>query len=118
MRSLKLLQYLFLVPTRRISRPKTALATKVEVPPIDVILRYPVEVWASAGEKFVKPEKVAADQKEMRHYRKLVSDINVSLQKEKHKLRQLQGKVDNTVFVFCICIHFNCVNFYTWTISA
>ena len=90
----------------------------MEVPPTDVILRYPVEVWASAGEKFVKPEKVAADQKEMRHYRKLVSDINVSLQKEKHKLRQLQGEIDNTVFVFCILTTIYCVNFYTLTIST
>ena len=73
----------------------------MEVPPTDVILRYPVEVWASAGEKFVKPEKVAADQKEMRHYRKLVSDINVSLQKEKHKLRQLQGKVE-TLYLYSV----------------
>lgn len=48
-------------------------------------------MWASGGEQFVKPEKVAADQQEMKNYRKMVSEITFELQKEKHKLRQLQG---------------------------
>lgn len=79
---------------RRVSRPRTAAPSKQEPPPIDTILKYPIEVWASAGDKFVKPEKVAADQKEMKNYRSMVSDITFELQKEKHKLRQLQGKSD------------------------
>ncbi|KAF6020845.1 hypothetical protein EB796_020833 [Bugula neritina] len=76
----------------KVARPRTAVASRVQPPSLDVILKFPVEVWASSGEQFVRPEKVAADQKEMRHYRKLVSEINFSLQKEKHKLRQLQGR--------------------------
>ena len=28
----------------------------VEVPPVEMILRYPVEVWVSSGEPFCKPE--------------------------------------------------------------
>ena len=28
----------------------------VEVPPVDMILRYPIEVWVSSGEAFCKPE--------------------------------------------------------------
>lgn len=80
----------FVVSNRRTARPKTAGRMEAP-PPLEVILRYPVEVWASSGEKFIKPEKVAADQREMKHYRKLISEITFSLQKEKHKLRQLQG---------------------------
>lgn len=28
----------------------------VEPPPIDMVLRYPIEVWVACGENFVKPE--------------------------------------------------------------
>lgn len=81
-----------MVSAYKIPRPKTAAPpNKLKLPPVDTIMRYPIEVWASSGESFTPPDRVAADQKEMRHYRKLVSDISFELQKEKHKLRQLQG---------------------------
>lgn len=59
--------------------------------PLEEVLKYPIEVWVSSGEGFVKPEKVSADQKEMKYYRSKVAEISYELSKEKHKLRQLQG---------------------------
>ena len=35
-------------------RPKKQ--PQIEVPPVDMILRYPVEVWVSSGEPFCKPD--------------------------------------------------------------
>jgi len=72
----------------------------MELPPLEAVLRYPIEVWASAGEAFIKPEKVEADQKQMKNYRKLIADISFELQKEKHRLRQMQG-LDSEGVVVC-----------------
>ena len=49
------------------TRPKTAARSgrkpdkpkkqvEIKPPPIDMILRYPIEVWVSMGEPFIKPE--------------------------------------------------------------
>ena len=35
---------------------KNSTGPNVEPPPTEMVLRYPIEVWASFGEPFVKPE--------------------------------------------------------------
>ena len=40
--------------------PKKSSAKKgkhIEPPPVDMVLRYPIEVWVSGGEEFVKPDR-------------------------------------------------------------
>ena len=34
---------------------------RIDPPPVDMILRYPIEVWVSAGEAFVPPEGASHD---------------------------------------------------------
>ena len=29
----------------------------IDPPPVEMVLRYPIEVWVSGGEEFVKPER-------------------------------------------------------------
>ena len=36
--------------------PREQKAGSIEIPSLDELLRYPIEVWASAGEPFAKPK--------------------------------------------------------------
>ncbi|XP_074660217.1 doublecortin domain-containing protein 1-like isoform X2 [Tubulanus polymorphus] len=65
---------------------------EVNIPEIDVILQQPIEVWASTGDHFIKPEAAegrVAQKMQQREERALVSQ---ELEKEKHILRQMQGR--------------------------
>lgn len=41
-------------PKKKVKKPSKG--PKIQSPPVDMVLRYPIEVWVSAGEQFVKPE--------------------------------------------------------------
>ena len=40
----------------KIARRREELLRHVELPPLETILRYPIEVWVSSGKNFVPPE--------------------------------------------------------------
>jgi hypothetical protein len=40
----------------KIAKRRDELLSQVELPPLDSILRYPIEVWVSSGKNFVSPE--------------------------------------------------------------
>ena len=42
----------------KIAKRREQLLSQVELPPLDAILRYPIEVWVSSGKNFVAPEGV------------------------------------------------------------
>ena len=42
----------------KIARRREELLSRVELPPLETILRYPIEVWVSSGKNFVPPEGV------------------------------------------------------------
>jgi len=42
--------------TKEASDPKTMARMKVDPPPLEAMLRYPIEVFVSCGEAFVKPQ--------------------------------------------------------------
>ncbi|XP_013404290.1 uncharacterized protein LOC106169385 isoform X2 [Lingula anatina] len=64
----------------------------VQNPPLEFILRYPIEVWASAGEAFVKPEDAEEKYLQGIQNREERAAVTYELEKEKHVLRQMQGR--------------------------
>ncbi|XP_077995160.1 doublecortin domain-containing protein 1-like isoform X2 [Glandiceps talaboti] len=56
------------------------------------VLRVPIEVWISSGEPFVKPQTVDKLRAVTSQHREERSGVSVELDKEKHVLRQMQGR--------------------------
>ena len=61
------------------------------IPPMEVILRYPIEVWVSSTKEFVPPEKVESKMESRRKKRAFRAAVSVELDMEKHILRQMRG---------------------------
>ncbi|CAH1787762.1 unnamed protein product [Owenia fusiformis] len=66
--------------------------SNVQPPPTEEILRYPIEVWASSGEPFVKPEAAEERYNRSVQEREERAKVGRELDKEKHVLRQMQGR--------------------------
>ncbi|XP_071809280.1 doublecortin domain-containing protein 1-like [Asterias amurensis] len=56
------------------------------------VLRIPVEVWVSCGEQFARPEHVDYRRKLLLQQREERAGVVLELEKEKHILRQMQGR--------------------------
>ncbi|XP_070200716.1 doublecortin domain-containing protein 1-like isoform X2 [Littorina saxatilis] len=76
----------------KIARRREELLSRVELPPLDVILRYPIEVWVSSGKSFVAPEIVESKEENRRKKRAVQSKVCLELDVEKHCLRQMKGR--------------------------
>ncbi|XP_038054500.1 doublecortin domain-containing protein 1-like isoform X2 [Patiria miniata] len=62
---------------------------------VSSVLRIPVEVWVSCGEQFVRPEHVDYKRKLLLQQREERAGVVLELEKEKHVLRQMQGRRTN-----------------------
>lgn len=67
-------------------------SSKVEAPSVDAILRYPIEVFISCGEGFIKPERTNSRNEELLQNREQLAGVAYELEKEKHVLRMMQGR--------------------------
>ncbi|XP_064634273.1 doublecortin domain-containing protein 1-like isoform X2 [Lineus longissimus] len=65
---------------------------EVQIPPVETILRYPIELWASVGEKFKPPAAVVARTERKKKWQEERSAVVQELETEKHVLRQMQGR--------------------------
>ncbi|CAG5132456.1 unnamed protein product, partial [Candidula unifasciata] len=68
------------------------LLENIDLPPLDVILRAPIEVWVSSGKAFVSPETVESKEENFRKKRQFRAQVCQALEIEKHILRQLKGR--------------------------
>jgi hypothetical protein len=57
-----------------------------------MVLKYPIEAWISCGEGFVKPESVERNYERAQEQREERAAVSYELEKEKHVLRQMQGR--------------------------
>ncbi|XP_022088290.1 doublecortin domain-containing protein 5-like isoform X2 [Acanthaster planci] len=62
---------------------------------VSSVLRIPVEVWVSCGEPFARPEHVDYKRKLLQQQREERAGVILELEKEKHVLRQMQGRRTN-----------------------
>ncbi|XP_064601230.1 doublecortin domain-containing protein 1-like [Liolophura sinensis] len=69
-----------------------ALLSQVPLPSLDVILRYPIEVWASSGKPFVSPDVLESQAETRKKQRQFRSAVSLELDIEKHILRQMKGR--------------------------
>ncbi|KAL8603779.1 hypothetical protein ACOMHN_058514 [Nucella lapillus] len=76
----------------KIARRREQLLSRIELPPLDTILRYPIEVWVSSGKNFVPPEVVESKEETRRKKRALRAQVCLELDAEKHCLRQMKGR--------------------------
>nr|KAG5692334.1 hypothetical protein BaRGS_033199 [Batillaria attramentaria] len=80
------------VEANKIAKRREQLLSRVELPPLDAILRYPIEVWVSSGKNFVPPEVVESKEENRRKKHALKSQVCQELDIEKHVLRQMKGR--------------------------
>lgn len=76
----------------KVEREREQLLNQVQIPPIDIILRYPIEVWVSSGPEFFPPEKVETKIENRKKRRAFRSAVSLELDMEKHILRQMKGR--------------------------
>ncbi|CAD5115835.1 DgyrCDS4773 [Dimorphilus gyrociliatus] len=76
-------------PKKEVAKPANI---EIEKPPIDMILPYPIEAWFSCGEQFIEPEKVETKHSVQIKERDERSNVSYELEKQKHILRQIQGR--------------------------
>ncbi|XP_076472192.1 doublecortin domain-containing protein 1-like [Babylonia areolata] len=76
----------------KIARRREQLLSRIELPPLDTILRYPIEVWVSSGKNFVAPEVVESKEENRRKKRAVRAQVCLELDVEKHCLRQMKGR--------------------------
>lgn len=83
------------------TRPKSGKVTQkrkkakgpyIESPPVEMVLRHPIEVWVSSGEPLIKPEKVEQSYEQEIQHREERAAVALELEREKHTLRQMQGR--------------------------
>ncbi|ELU06637.1 hypothetical protein CAPTEDRAFT_220130 [Capitella teleta] len=79
------------------ARPKSAKRKSrqgphIDLPPVDMVLKYPIEAWISCGEAFVKPSNVEKNFERSQEQREERAAVAYELEKEKHVLRQMQGR--------------------------
>lgn len=79
--------------SEKVAREREKLLEKVAMPSLEVILRYPIEVWVSSGKEFVPPEKVETKMENRMKKRAFRSSVSLELDIEKHVLRQMRGKL-------------------------
>ena len=75
----------------KVQREREQILSQVQIPPVDVILRYPIEVWVSSGPEFFPPEKVETKLENRKKRRAFRSAVSLELDMEKHILRQMKG---------------------------
>ncbi|KAK3103714.1 hypothetical protein FSP39_021266 [Pinctada imbricata] len=76
----------------KLRREREQILNQVQVPPIDVILRYPIEVWVSSGGEFFPPEKVETKMENRKKKRAFRAAVSLELDIEKHVLRQMKAR--------------------------
>ncbi|XP_061182929.1 doublecortin domain-containing protein 1-like [Saccostrea echinata] len=76
----------------KVQRERDQLLSQVQIPPVDIILRYPIEVWVSSGQEFFPPEKVETKMENRKKRRAFRSAVSLELDMEKHILRQMKGR--------------------------
>nr|XP_022337319.1 uncharacterized protein LOC111133328 isoform X2 [Crassostrea virginica] len=76
----------------KVQREREQILSQVQIPPVDVILRYPIEVWVSSGPEFFPPEKVETKLENRKKRRAFRSAVSLELDMEKHILRQMKGR--------------------------
>lgn len=76
----------------KLSKERELLLRKVSLPPLNVILNFPIEVWVSSGRQFIPPEVVESKEENRKKKRTLCADIALELDLQKHILRQVKGR--------------------------
>ncbi|CAL1540465.1 unnamed protein product [Lymnaea stagnalis] len=77
---------------QKIKRERDELLKNMKLPPLDVILRAPIEVWVSSGKPFVSPEVVESKEENRRKKRNFRAQVCLALDIEKHVLRLMKGR--------------------------
>ncbi|KAL5007685.1 hypothetical protein ScPMuIL_016491 [Solemya velum] len=76
----------------KVARQREYLLSQVQLPSVDVILRYPIEIWVSSGKNFVAPEIVESKVENRKKKRAFCAAVSLELDMEKHMLRQMKGR--------------------------
>lgn len=76
----------------KLAKERDMLLSQVQVPAVETILRYPIEVWVSSGKEFVPPEIVESKIENRRKKRAFRSAVSLELDMEKHILRQMKAR--------------------------
>ncbi|GFN87697.1 LOW QUALITY PROTEIN: doublecortin domain-containing protein 1 [Plakobranchus ocellatus] len=77
---------------QKIQREREQVLENMKLPPLDIILRGPIEVWVSSGKPFVSPEVVESKEESRRKKRQFRSQVCLALDVDKHVLRQMKGR--------------------------
>ncbi|KAK6972855.1 doublecortin domain-containing protein 1 [Biomphalaria glabrata] len=77
---------------QKIYRQRKELYKEIQLPPLDVILKMPIEVWVSSGKAFISPEVVESKEENRRKRRIFRSQVCLELDIEKHVLRLMKGR--------------------------
>ena len=75
----------------KLAKEREMVLSQIQVPGVETILRYPIEVWVSSGKQFVAPEIVESKIENRRKKRAFRSAVSLELDMEKHILRQMKG---------------------------
>ncbi|XP_071104619.1 doublecortin domain-containing protein 1-like [Haliotis cracherodii] len=78
--------------TRKVERKREELLSRVPLPPLETILRYPIELWVSSGKNFVPPEVVESKDINRKKKRAFRAQVSLDLDIEKHVLRQMKAR--------------------------
>ncbi|KAL3841516.1 hypothetical protein ACJMK2_019650 [Sinanodonta woodiana] len=76
----------------KLSKQREFLLSQIQMPSLETILRYPIEVWVSSGKPFVPPEVVESKTENRKKKRNFRAAISLELDMEKHILRQMKGR--------------------------
>ncbi|RUS69866.1 hypothetical protein EGW08_022372, partial [Elysia chlorotica] len=77
---------------QKMHRERERILENMRLPPLDEILRGPIEVWVSTGKAFVSPEVVESKEESRRKKRQFRSQVCLALDVDKHVLRQMKGR--------------------------
>ncbi|XP_052801857.1 doublecortin domain-containing protein 1-like [Mya arenaria] len=78
--------------TDKSSRQRDFLLSQVQMPSVETILRYPIEIWVSSGKPFVPPEVVESKVENRKKKRAFRAAVSLELDMEKHILRIMKGR--------------------------
>lgn len=76
----------------KLAKEREMVLSQIQVPGVETILRYPIEVWVSSGKEFVAPEIVESKIENRRKKRAFRSAVSLELDMEKHILRQMKAR--------------------------
>ncbi|XP_059150633.1 doublecortin domain-containing protein 1-like [Physella acuta] len=77
---------------QKMAREQELMLKGIKLPPLDVILRAPIEVWISSGKAFISPDVVESKEENRRKKRNFRAQVSLALDIEKHVLRQMRGR--------------------------